>query len=432
MIEDAELLRRYAADRSEAAFAELVQRHLALVYSVARRQVEPDRHLAEDVAQKVFADLARKAGALSRHPVLTGWLYRSTQFTAIDLVRSERRRRAREQEAQTMQEIMNDSGAQPEAEKLRPVLDQAMGELGERDRDAVMLRFYEGRPFAEVGRKLQLTDDAARRRVERALDKLRTLLEQRGVTSTTAALTATLASQAAGAPPVGLAAAVTGGVLTTAGAGAGAAVATFMTITKVQVAIFSTLLVAGAGGFVLQQRENARLEQEIGADHARPEEIAKLQQESQGMVAMAQEVRSYRDDAAELASLRDRAGQLSTRFQAAAAARETGGAGGTIYPAEQLQRAPTAVVQSAPVYPFALLTAGIEGTVVVSLVVGQDGAVTGARVTKSTEPGFDDAALAAVKRWRFTPGQKDGAAVNAEIKVPIVFSISDKPMPAWF
>jgi RNA polymerase sigma factor (sigma-70 family) len=433
MIEDAELLRRYAADRSEAAFAELVQRHLALVYAVARRQVEPDRHLAEDVAQKVFADLARKAGALSRHPVLTGWLYRSTQFTAIDLVRSERRRRAREQEAQTMQEIMNDSETQPEAEKLRPVLDQAMGELGERDRDAVMLRFYEGRPFAEVGRKLQLTDDAARRRVERALDKLRTLLEQRGVTSTTAALTATLASQAAGAPPVGLAAAVTGGVLTTAGAGAGAVVATFMTITKVQVAIFSTLLVAGAGGFVLQQRENARLEREIGTGHARPEDIARLQEENQSLAATVAEVRGYRDDTAELGRLRDRAGQLSQQFQAAAASRNSGGSGGTIYPVAQLQQAPTPVVQTAPVYPSALRAAGIGGTVVIAYTVGQDGAVIDARVAKSApQPEFDEAALAAVKKWKFTPGQKDGAAVNTEAQVPIVFSLSKKSSPAWF
>lgn len=435
MTEDAELLRRYAADRSEAAFAEIVQRHLPLVYSVARRQVEPDRHLAEDVAQKVFADLARKAGPLSRHPVLTGWLYRSAQFTAIDLVRSERRRRAREQEAQTMQEIMNSSEGAIDGEKLRPVLDQAMGELADRDRDAVMLRFYEGRPFAEVGQKLRLTDDAARMRVERALDKLRALLAQRGVTSTTAALTATLASQAAGAPPAGLAAAVTGGVLTTAGAGAGtgAAVAAFMTITKVQVAIFSTLMIAGVGGFVLQQQENERLEKEIGSDHARPEDIARLHQEDQGIAAVAAEVRGYRDDAAELASLRDRAGQFSAQFQAAAPSRSSSGAGGTVYPVAEVQKAPAPVVQTAPVYPLALRTAGIGGTVVIAYTVGQDGAVIAARVAKSApQPEFDEAALAAVKNWKFTPGQKDGSAVNTEMQVPIVFSVAKKESPAWF
>ena len=95
MTEDAELLRRYAADRSEAAFAELVQRRLDLVYSVALRQVGGDAHLAQDVTQRVFADLARKAAKLSDRTVLSGWLYRSAQFAASDVVRSERRRRAR-------------------------------------------------------------------------------------------------------------------------------------------------------------------------------------------------------------------------------------------------------------------------------------------------------------------------------------------------
>src|SRR5262249_27235294 len=105
MTPDCELLRRYAKTGSEEAFAELVQRHLDLVYSAALRQVNSDAHLAQDVAQTVFADLARKAGLLSRRAVLTGWLYTSTHFAAAKVVRAERRRHAREQEAHNMREL---------------------------------------------------------------------------------------------------------------------------------------------------------------------------------------------------------------------------------------------------------------------------------------------------------------------------------------
>eukprot|EP01034_Spumella_vulgaris_P013946 gene13946-17817_t len=152
MIEDHELLRRYALEKSQDAFAELVRRRIGLVYSVAVRQCGGDAHLAEDVAQKVFADLARKAPSLVDRPVLSGWLHRSTQFAASDVVRSERRRRVREEETHFMNETNAGAGASAEDwEKFRPVIDEAMGELDEEDRDAVALRFFEGRAFAEIG-----------------------------------------------------------------------------------------------------------------------------------------------------------------------------------------------------------------------------------------------------------------------------------------
>src|ERR1700722_4312114 len=102
MTPDGELLRRYAEAGSEAAFAELVQRYVDLVYSAALRQVNGDAHLAQDVSQAVFTDLARKAAALSRHEVLTGWLYTGTHFAATKAVRSESRRRTHEQGARAM------------------------------------------------------------------------------------------------------------------------------------------------------------------------------------------------------------------------------------------------------------------------------------------------------------------------------------------
>jgi DNA-directed RNA polymerase specialized sigma24 family protein len=138
MTEDSELLRRYAETRSEAAFAELVNRRIALVYSVAIRQVGGDAHLAQDVTQRVFADLARKASALARRPVLTGWLYRSTHFAASDIVRSERRRRAREEEHFHMNQMLAGAeGGPADFSRLRPLIDHAMAELDDEDRDAV-------------------------------------------------------------------------------------------------------------------------------------------------------------------------------------------------------------------------------------------------------------------------------------------------------
>ncbi len=219
MIEDAELLRRYAEDRVEAAFAELVRRRVDLVYSVARRQCGGDAHLAEEVTQRVFADLARKAKTLAGRTVISGWLYRSAQFAASDAVRSERRRRTREQEDFLMKETTTGPGGgrggeeNVETERLRPLLDAALGELSEADRDAVALRFLEERPWAEVAGVLGLKEDAARKRVARALDALQGLLAKRGITSTAVALGGALGGQAGVAAPAGLAVSVTSGAL---------------------------------------------------------------------------------------------------------------------------------------------------------------------------------------------------------------------------
>ncbi|MEO7413510.1 MAG: sigma-70 family RNA polymerase sigma factor [Opitutaceae bacterium] len=248
MIEDVELLRRYAEERSEEAFTLLVQRRVNLVYSVALRQVGGDVQLAEDITQRVFADLARKASSLVNHAVLSGWLYRSAQFAATDVVRAQRRRRVREQEA----EIMNETSS-PDApadwEKLRPLLDQVLGELDADDRDALALRFFEERSYAEVGAAIRLTEDAARKRVSRALDKLHGLLASRGVTSTTAALGVALAGQTSVAAPAGFAATVASGAIASAagglagvgGVGATAAFFGFMSTSKIVLGVVGVI-----------------------------------------------------------------------------------------------------------------------------------------------------------------------------------------------
>src|SRR5215510_8540948 len=130
---DCELLRRYSEEKYEEAFAELVQRHLDLVYSAALRQVNHDAHLAQDVAQMVFTELSRKAAVLARRHVLTGWLYTCTHFCAAKAVRTERRRHAREQEAQAMHEVVHNPQTELDWECILPVLDKVMIELNELD-----------------------------------------------------------------------------------------------------------------------------------------------------------------------------------------------------------------------------------------------------------------------------------------------------------
>ncbi len=208
-MEDRQLLADYARTGSEAAFAQLVERHLGLVHTAARRQVQDDA-LAADVAQAVFLLLARKAGSLGGNIVLSGWLFRTTRFVAARAQRAEFRRQRREQEAIAMQEI---HAPDPHWNRLAPELDEALAGLAETDRNALLLRFAEGRNHREVGVALGLTEEAAKKRVNRALDKLRGVLAGKGVTLTVALLAGLLADRLVAAPPAGLATTITGGVV---------------------------------------------------------------------------------------------------------------------------------------------------------------------------------------------------------------------------
>src|SRR5215510_4172782 len=210
---DRELLQRYAESRCEASFTELVKRYVDLVYSAALRQVGGDAHLAHDVTQSVFIDLARKAESLSGRTVLAGWLYTSAHYAAAKVVRGEQRWRAREQKANSMREMTDDSGVEPAWEELRPVIDQAMHELNQTERDAILLRYFEKKQLGEVGAKLGVSEDAARKRVDRALDKLRGLLARRGVTSTSAALVLALGANSVAAAPAGMAVSIAGAAI---------------------------------------------------------------------------------------------------------------------------------------------------------------------------------------------------------------------------
>ena len=245
MIHDAELLRRYATEKDEAAFAELVRRQVDFVYGAALRQARGNEALAQDVAQTVFTDLARKAGRLAQHEVLAGWLHTATRFAVAKAIRADVRWRERERTALAMNEHEIESGATLDWERAKPVLDDALGELKERERIAILLRFFDKRSLAEVGERLALSETAARSCVDRALEKLRVRLVRRGVTSTAAALGVALANKAVVAAPTGLAASVTGAALAAGsmvGAGGALGFFIFMNTTKIVTGIASMLV----------------------------------------------------------------------------------------------------------------------------------------------------------------------------------------------
>ncbi|PYJ86701.1 MAG: hypothetical protein DME22_04305 [Verrucomicrobia bacterium] len=216
---DLDLLQQYTRQRSEEAFAALVRRHLNLVYSAALRQVRSPP-LAEEIAQSVFADLARNAHKLKPDTVLTAWLYQVTRRTAVDVIRRESRRQLREQIATEMNamNLQADSGTgfQPVWADIEPLLDEAMESLDETDRTAVLLRYFENKSLREVGQTLGTSEDAAQKRVSRAVERLREFFSKRGVPVGASGLVVVLSANAVQAAPVGLATSVSITAATTA------------------------------------------------------------------------------------------------------------------------------------------------------------------------------------------------------------------------
>lgn len=211
MKETRELLREYAEAGSEEAFQELVERYIDLVFSAASRRMGGDPHRAEEVAQRVFSDLARKAGSLPGDVMLGGWLHRHCCFVASNFARQEARRRNREKEAMEMQALA--AGPEPGWDELAPLVDDAIQELPEPDRDAVLLRYMERRDFRGVGARLGVTEDTAQKRVSRALEKLRRILADRGLTLSAAGLGGLLAEHCVLAAPAGWAGRITSNAL---------------------------------------------------------------------------------------------------------------------------------------------------------------------------------------------------------------------------
>jgi RNA polymerase sigma factor (sigma-70 family) len=208
MTNDMELVREYARHRSEEAFATLVSRHVNLVYSVALRQLR-DTHLAEEVTQAAFIILARKAESLGPKTILSAWLCRTAQYVAARVLRDQHRRQSREQEIY-MQSLLNQS--EPDFSVwtgIAPMLDGAMAGLREKDHSAIVLRFFEGKDLKQVGARLGVSKNAANKRVNYALDKLRCYFSKRGVNSTTAIIAGTISANSIQAAPMALAKSIT-------------------------------------------------------------------------------------------------------------------------------------------------------------------------------------------------------------------------------
>jgi RNA polymerase sigma factor (sigma-70 family) len=325
MTESQELLADYAENGSESAFRDLVARYVDLVHSAALRLVGGDREIAEDVTQVVFLQLARNADKLARDSFLGGWLHRNTCFEASKTMRGEQRRRAREKQAAFMNSLTDHSAAN--LEKIGPVLDEAINLLGIDDRTAIVLRFFEQRDFRAVGAALGSNEDAARMRVNRALDKLHILLLRRGVTMSAIALGTALTVQAVSAAPAGLATAISGNVLAASAAGSGisATLLKIMTITKLKVTIAGAVVVAGiTTSLIVQTHANAHQRDQEATLQQQSQELAGLAAENARLSALLTQTKddSSVNDTKDLAMLRTEAARLRKQTSGLAALRE--------------------------------------------------------------------------------------------------------------
>ena len=322
---DMELVQEFARSGSETAFGEIVRRHLNLVYSVAHRCTGNDGD-AQDVAQAVFIVLARKAGSLSAKTVLPGWLYETTRHIAARQWRTDTRRHAREQEAY-MQSSLNDGPTTPAWTQLAPHLEAAMSGLSEDDRTLLVLRYYQNRTGAQAAAQLGLREDAVHKRTGRALEKLRTLFTQRGITLSAAAIAAAVSAHSVQAAPAALAGKITSAAVISATIDHGTGLFSAATPQKAAV---GALLAAAVGWFSYQAHETASLRDQVQSlqQAQAPLQVSIQQLEHERDAATSQaaalkdELAKNQSDTDELLRLRGEVGvirqeQLSQRAQPA-------------------------------------------------------------------------------------------------------------------
>ena len=328
MTDSQQLLADYVKDGSEKVFRELVTRYVDLVYSAAVRLTNGDTHLAEDVSQTVFADLARMARTLSKGVMLGGWLHRHTCFVAAKTMRTERRRQLRERQAVEMNTQPDHSAAN--LALVAPILDDAINQLGSEDRAAILLRFFEQNDFRAVGETLGSNEDAARKRVTRALDKLQVLLKNRGVAFSAAGLATALSAQAVTAAPAGLAMSISGAALASAATSGSTAltVLKIMSMTKLKVGIIGAIVAAAiAVPLIMQHQAQTKLLAEKEALRQKTEQNEQLAAENERLAKLAAQASdaprtTTEPPSRELLKLRGEVGRL--RQENATAAKPTG------------------------------------------------------------------------------------------------------------
>lgn len=332
---DNELLQGYCEDGDEAAFAQIVERHLALVYSVALR-VTVDPHLAEDATQATFAALAKEASQLVARPVLTSWLHRTAFNQAANIVRSETRRRARELEAVTMQSNQpDDNGRWGE---IAPLLDAALDKLADADRCLLLLRYFEKKTGREIAAALNLSEPAAHKRVNRALLRLRRLLAPANVSA--AGLAALLSAEAIVTAPVALSATVAAVAIGNSAAGAaGVTTLQTMAMSKLKIAVVSAFFCAGvAGPIILQHQALKQLRQTNHSLQAQLHQAEAIRTEKEALSRQLADARAKesasKTQLSELQRLRGEVGLLRRESQELARLRSASPAGGASGPPE--------------------------------------------------------------------------------------------------
>jgi RNA polymerase sigma factor (sigma-70 family) len=264
---DEDLVERFRRTESDEAFAQIVDRYLDLVYSVALRHTANPHH-AEEITQAVFIVLARRASSLNRRTVLPGWLYHAARLTAANFLRSEMRRSRREQEA-FMQSTLKETQQEALWVELSPLLDTAMADLKPSDRDALVLRYFQNKSLPEVGKVLGVGERAAQKRVGRALEKLRRVFAKRGVAATVTIIAAEISSHSIQAAPLGLATKITAAALKGSAVAASTLTLVKGTIqvmtwlkTKTTVALGSATLLAGGATLAVAHINHAHAQQE--------------------------------------------------------------------------------------------------------------------------------------------------------------------------
>jgi RNA polymerase sigma factor (sigma-70 family) len=321
---DQQLLRNYAESKSDAAFSELVRRHVDLVYSAALRMVR-DSHAAKDVTQEVFVALAKNARQLSSHPVLAGWLHQTTRNLAANAVRASARRGIREQEAATMSEILA-SQADADWELIAPQLDDALSELSKDERDAILLRYFQRKSAQEMAETLGISAEAAQKRLNRAVEKMRDLFAKRGVAVGAAGLAGVVAANAVQAAPAGLAASIAA----TAGIAATTLTTTVITkaiaMTTMQKTLVAVVIAGAIGTGIYQAHEAASLRSQIQAvRQEEADEARRMEQEraktSAAIAALTDENGHLKSGQSltELLKMRSELGKLKQKAASAAA-----------------------------------------------------------------------------------------------------------------
>jgi RNA polymerase sigma factor (sigma-70 family) len=301
---DSDLLQKYAHENCEEAFASLISRHLNMVYTAALRQIR-SHQLAEEIAQSVFIDLSRNAKKLRPDSLLSAWLYQITRRTAVDVLRRESRRQAREQLAVQLADM---NAAESEWAGIEPLLDEAMESLSQHDREALLLRFFENKTLREVGATFGTSEDAAQKRVSRAVEQLRHFFTKRGAAVSGIGLGALLSANAVQAAPVALAATISSAAALSAAAisPASLAVKTIIMTTSQKIIIATVAAVAVSAGVY-----QAVLIQDLN------KQVTQLKQEQKPLLAQVEQLRTERDEAtAQLSSAQK---QIETAHKEAAA-----------------------------------------------------------------------------------------------------------------